>query len=40
MVLACRSLERGEKLRKDLLEEGAKNGKTPSLEASVLSCWL
>lgn len=35
-MLACRSTERGEKLRKDLLEEGARNGKTPSLEASVL----
>ncbi len=37
MVLACRSLERGEKLRKALLEEGAKNGKTPSLEVTMLS---
>ncbi|CAL5227473.1 g10450 [Coccomyxa viridis] len=36
VVLACRSLERGEKLRKALLEEGAKNGKTPSLEVQIL----
>ena len=38
VVLACRSLERGEKLRKALLEEGAKNGKTPSLEVSMRIC--
>ena len=35
VVLACRSTERGEKLRQDLLDEGAKQGRTPSLEVSL-----
>ena len=35
VVLACRSKERGEKLRQDLLDEGAKQGRTPSLEVSL-----
>lgn len=32
VVLACRSVERGEKLQKALMEEGAQHGRKPSLE--------
>ena len=32
VVLACRSVERGERLQKALMEEGAQHGKKPSLE--------
>ncbi|BDA41074.1 Retinol dehydrogenase 11 [Coccomyxa sp. Obi] len=36
VVLACRSAERGEKLRKQLYEEGIKAGRQPSLEVQLL----
>ena len=35
MVLACRSAERGERLRQELLAEGEKTGHTPSLEVGM-----
>lgn len=35
VILACRSAERGEKLRKELYEEGVRAGRKPSLEASL-----
>ncbi len=39
VVLACRSKERGDKVRQDLLDEGAKQGRSPRLEVRLkLTC--